>query len=146
MSWFDNWHLPKWFYQMASPKWFYDFGARLQPWFAGLALILISWGLVWGLLYAPADYQQGNSFRIIYVHVPAAILGQSLFLFMAVAGAIGLIWKIKVAFMVARSATLVGASFTALALITGAVWGKPCLLYTSPSPRDGLLSRMPSSA
>lgn len=125
MSWFDNWHLPKWFYQMASPKWFYDFGARLQPWFAGLALILISWGLVWGLLYAPADYQQGNSFRIIYVHVPAAILGQSLFLFMAVAGAIGLIWKIKVAFMVARSATLVGASFTVLALITGAVWGKP---------------------
>ena len=125
MSWFDNWHLPKWFYQMASPKWFYDFGARLQPWFAGLALILISWGMVWGLLYAPADYQQGNSFRIIYVHVPAAILGQSLFLFMAVAGAIGLIWKIKVAFMVARSATLVGASFTALALITGAVWGKP---------------------
>ncbi|MDP6968125.1 MAG: heme ABC transporter permease [Gammaproteobacteria bacterium] len=125
MSWFDNWHLPKWFYQMASPKWFFDFGARLQPWFAALALLFIVCGLVWGLLYAPADYQQGNSFRIMYVHVPAAILSQSIFLMMGVTGAIGLIWKMKVAFMVARACTLVGASFTALALITGAIWGKP---------------------
>jgi heme exporter protein C len=125
MSWFDNWHMPKWFYQMASPKWFFDFGARLQPWLAMLALILLVAGLVWGLLYAPADYQQGNSFRIMYVHVPSAILSQSVFLLMAITGAIGLIWKMKVAFMVARACTLVGASFTALALITGAVWGKP---------------------
>ena len=125
MSLFDNWRMPKWFYQMGSPKWFFGFGGRLQPWFALLAVVLITSGVVWGLLYAPADYQQGNSFRIMYVHVPAAILSQSIFILMAVAGAIGLIWKMKVAFMVARSSTIVGASFTALALITGAVWGKP---------------------
>lgn len=125
MSLFDNWRMPKWFYQMGSPKWFFDFGGRLQLWFAWLAVVLITCGLVWGLLYAPADYQQGNSFRIMYVHVPAAILSQSIFILMAVAGAIGLIWKMKVAFMVARSSTVIGASFTALALITGAIWGKP---------------------
>lgn len=125
MSWFNDWRMPKWFYQMGSPKWFFEFGARMQTWFALLAIALITAGLVWGLLYAPADYQQGNSVRIMYVHVPAAILSQSIFMLMAVAGTIGLVWKMKVAFMVARSSTIVGASFTALALITGAVWGKP---------------------
>ena len=125
MSWFDNWRMPKWFYQMGSPKWFFEFGARWQPWFAVAALVLLGWGLVWGLLYAPVDYQQGNSYRIMYVHVPAAILSQSIFMLMAVAGAIGLIWKMKVAFMVARSCTIIGASFTAMALLSGAIWGKP---------------------
>ncbi len=125
MSWFESWHMPRWFYQMGSPKWFFEIGGRLQPWFMVAAIAMITWGLLWGLLYAPADYQQGNSFRIMYVHVPAAILSQSIFVMMAVTGLIGLVWKMKVAFMVARSCTLIGASFTALALITGAVWGKP---------------------
>jgi len=81
--------------------------------------------MIWGLAFAPADYQQGNSFRIMYVHVPAAILSQSIFVSMAVAGAIGIIWKMKVAFMVARSCIAIGATFTAIALLTGAIWGKP---------------------
>jgi heme exporter protein C len=110
---------------MGSPKWFYEWGGRLQSWFALAALVLLGWGMIWGLAFAPADYQQGNSFRIMYVHVPAAILSQSIFVSMAVAGAIGIIWKMKVAFMVARSCIAIGATFTAIALLTGAIWGKP---------------------
>ena len=76
-------------------------------------------------MFAPADYQQGNSFRIIYLHVPAAILAQSAYMLMAVAGAIALIWKMKVADMVLKSAAPIGASMAVLALATGAIWGKP---------------------
>lgn len=117
--------MPRWFHQMGSPKWFYSFGAMIQPWLGVAAVALLTWGMLWGLAFAPADYQQGNSFRIIYVHVPAAILSQSVFLGMAVAGAIGLIWKMKIAFMVARSCIAIGATFTFIALVTGAIWGKP---------------------
>ncbi|MFG1490612.1 heme ABC transporter permease, partial [Oceanospirillum sp. HFRX-1_2] len=87
--------------------------------------LLITIGTIWGLAFAPADYQQGNSFRIIYIHVPAAILAQSIFFAMAIAGGIGLIWKMKVADMVAKSCAPVGATMTFIALFTGAVWGKP---------------------
>lgn len=121
----SSWRMPRWFHQMGSPKWFYNFGGLLQPWFAMAAFVLLTVGVVWGLAFAPADYQQGNSFRIMYVHVPAAILSQSVFLGMAVAGAIGLIWKMKIAFMVARSCIAIGATFTLIALVTGAIWGKP---------------------
>ena len=120
-----SWHMPRWFHQMGSPKWFYNFGGLLQPWFALAAVALLTCGMVWGLAFAPADDQQGNSFRIMYVHVPSAILSQSIFLSMAIAGAIGLIWKMKIAFMVARSCIAIGATFTLIALVTGAIWGKP---------------------
>ena len=121
----SSWRMPRWFHQMGSPKWFYGFAGILQPWFAVAALGLLTCGAVWGLAFAPADYQQGNSFRIMYVHVPSALLSQSIFLGMAFAGAVGLVWKIKVAFMVARSCIAIGATFTAIALVTGAIWGKP---------------------
>ena len=104
------WRMPRWFHQMGSPKWFYDIAGRLQPWLALATAVLLIWGSVWGLAFAPADYQQGNSFRIMYVHVPAAILAQSVFLGMAVAGAVGIVWKMKVAFMVARSCIGMGLS------------------------------------
>ncbi|MCP5160381.1 MAG: heme ABC transporter permease [Hahellaceae bacterium] len=113
------------FHRLGSPKWFYDISGKWLPWFGGLAVLTLATGIVWALLYAPADYQQGNSFRIIYIHVPAAILAQSCFMMMAVAGAIGLIWKMKLADMFVKAAAPVGASFTFLALFTGAVWGKP---------------------
>lgn len=119
-----NW-MPKWFYQLASPKWCYQFTGALLPWFFGAALILLSVGLVWALAFAPPDYQQGNSFRIIYLHVPSALLAQSCYVIMAIAGAIGLIWKMKVADMVAYSCAPIGASVAVLALLTGAIWGKP---------------------
>lgn len=117
--------LPRWFYQLASPRWSYDIMGKLLPGFALVALISLVVGTIWALLYAPADYQQGNSFRIIYIHVPSAILAQSCYILMAVAGAIGLIWKMKVADMVAKSCAPIGATMAILALATGAIWGKP---------------------
>ena len=116
---------PRWFYRLASPRWFYEISSKLLPWFTIAAVLLMTIGTVWGLAFAPADYQQGNSFRIIYVHVPTAILAQSCYMLMAVAGAIGLIWKIKVAHVIAKSCAPIGASMAVLALITGAIWGKP---------------------
>lgn len=115
----------RWFHRMASPRWFYQFAQRWQPRFGWSSLLLLLVGAVWGLAFAPPDYLQGNSFRIIYIHVPAAILAQSGYLLMALAGGIGLIWRIKLAEMVAKSCAPIGASFTFLALVTGAIWGKP---------------------
>ena len=117
--------MPRWFYQLASPRWFYQITGKLLPWFAVIACLLMAIGTVWGLVFAPADYQQGNSFRIIYIHVPTAILAQSCYMMMAVAGAVGLIWKIKIAHVVAKSCAPIGASMAVLALATGAIWGKP---------------------
>ncbi|WP_027852722.1 heme ABC transporter permease [Marinobacterium litorale] len=117
--------LPRWFYQLASPRWCYQICGKLLPGFSLVTLVLLLGGTLWALLFAPADYQQGNSFRIIYLHVPSAILAQSCYMLMAVAGAIGLIWKMKVADMVAKSCAPIGASLAVLALLTGAIWGKP---------------------
>lgn len=115
----------QWFHRWGSPKWFYlQSGRWLLP-LAVVAGLLLTVGVVWGLAFAPADYQQGDSFRIIYIHVPAAMLSQSAYLLMALAGAVFLIWKIKVADMVATAAAPIGAAFCVLALITGAIWGKP---------------------
>ena len=82
-------------------------------------------GLVGGLVFAPADYQQGDGFRIIYVHVPAAWMSMFVYMVMAVNSAIFLIWHIKLSDIVARSSAIIGASFTFLALVTGSIWGKP---------------------
>ena len=117
--------LPRWFFQLASPRWCYQITGQLIPWFAAISGLLVVSGIIWGLAFAPPDYQQGNSFRIIYLHVPSAILAQSFYMLMALAGAIGLIWKMKVADMVAKSVAPIGAALAVLALLTGAIWGKP---------------------
>jgi heme exporter protein C len=90
-----------------------------------VAALLIVAGTVWGLAFAPADYQQGNSFRIIYIHVPAAFLAQSAFISMASAGLVFMVWKIKVADMAATVMAPFGAAMTFVALFSGAVWGVP---------------------
>ncbi|WP_372741546.1 heme ABC transporter permease [Neptunomonas sp.] len=120
----SNW-LPRWFYQLASPRWCYDITGKLLPGFLIAAVLLLVAGLVWALAFAPPDYQQGNSFRIMYIHVPSALLAQSCYMLMAIAGAVGLIWKIKVADMVAFACAPIGASIAVMALATGAIWGKP---------------------
>jgi heme exporter protein C len=74
---------------------------------------------------APPDYQQGNSFRIIYIHVPAAMLAQSCYVMLAVCGVVGLVWKMKLADVALQCAAPIGAWMTAVALVTGAIWGKP---------------------
>ena len=113
------------YHRLGSPKWFYEMTERWIFWLAlaagGTAIV----GLVLGLLYAPADYQQGDSFRIIYIHVPAALLAQSAYMMMAVAGAVYLIWRMKMAAWVAKVIAPVGAAFCLIALLTGAIWGKP---------------------
>ena len=113
------------FYRLASPNYFFQQSGRLLPWLAMVTFLLFTTGLVWGLAFAPADYQQGNGFRIMYVHVPAAVFSMGVYVAMAVAGGIGLIWRLKVAAMVARSCAPIGAAFTFLALATGSLWGKP---------------------
>ena len=117
-----NW---TWFHKLGSPKWFYGISGRMLPWLSSAAVLLIAGGVAWGLAFAPPDYQQGNSFRIIYIHVPAAMLAQSCYVMLAVCGVVGLVWKMKIADIALQSAAPIGAWMTALALITGAIWGKP---------------------
>ncbi|MCO7247150.1 heme ABC transporter permease [Halomonas sp. Mc5H-6] len=112
-------------HKLGSPKWFYYRSAVLQSWCWGVAAVLLLVGSVWGLVFAPADYQQGNSFRIIYVHVPAAFLAQSVFVAMAVSGLVFMVWKIKLADMAAAAMAPLGAAMTFVALFSGAVWGVP---------------------
>ena len=114
-----------WFHRMGSPRWFYETTGRWLPWLWVLTLALMITGLVWGLAFAPQDAKQGNSFRIIYLHVPASFLALAVYYIMAIAGAVGLIWKMKLSYMVMKSAAPIGAALTFLALFTGAVWGKP---------------------
>ncbi|MGL5947520.1 MAG: heme ABC transporter permease [Aeromonas sp.] len=115
----------KWLHPYAKPERAYQLAGRLTPWFAGLALISFCVATVWGLAFAPADYQQGDSFRIIYVHVPAAILSMFAYAAMAVAALIGLVWQQRMADMQVAAMAPVGAVFTFIALFTGATWGKP---------------------
>ncbi|RMF13037.1 MAG: heme ABC transporter permease [Gammaproteobacteria bacterium] len=114
-----------WFHKWASPKWFFDMSASWMPWLKGIAIACMVTGVIWGLAFAPQDYQQGNSFRIIYLHVPAAILAQSVFMMMAVAGFVNLVWRLKLADLAVKAAAPIGAWMCFLALFTGAVWGKP---------------------
>jgi heme exporter protein C len=114
-----------WFYKLASPPYVYDVAARLTPWLFGIAALTIGYGLIDGLAIAPRDYQQGEAFRMIYVHVPAAILSVSIYTLMAVASGVALIWRIKVGHAVAAASAPIGASFTLMTLVTGSLWGKP---------------------
>lgn len=112
-------------HRWASPKWFYVMSGRLLPWLAGASIVLLALGLGWGLLFAPPDYQQGHSFRIVYVHVPAAMLGQSIYVLLAAAGSVSLVWKLKLADIALQQAAPLGAWMTLIALVTGSLWGKP---------------------
>jgi heme exporter protein C len=117
-----NW---TWLHKFASPPHAYRLAGRLAPWFGWPAFLLIVAGLYGGLVLAPPDYQQGDAFRILYVHAPSAWMSMFIYATMAVAAAIGLIWRIKLAHAVAAASAPVGAWFTFVALTTGAVWGKP---------------------
>ncbi|MBY8965163.1 heme ABC transporter permease CcmC [Algiphilus sp.] len=117
-----NW---TWFHKLSSPPHFHRFARRWTPWMECAAAALVVYGLIGGLILAPPDYQQGEVYRIIYVHVPAAWLSLALYSGMAVAGLIVLIWRVKLAECALISIAPVGASFTALALATGMLWGKP---------------------
>jgi len=113
------------YHRLASPREFYKISLYATPIFGLLFLGLTTYGSYLGLFVAPPDYQQGDSFRIMYVHVPSAWLSLFIYVVMAVAAAIGLIWRMKMAFVISICSAPIGAAFTALALITGSLWGAP---------------------
>ena len=109
----------------ANPLRFQRIADAVFPWVAWGALLLTPVALYLALAVAPADYQQGEAYRIIFVHVPAAWMALFSYLVVAVGSAVGLIWRHPLADVAARAAAPVGAAFTAVALFTGSVWGKP---------------------
>lgn len=115
----------QWFHRLGSPRWFYEKTSPWMPWLGCISILLLVAGSIWGLAYAPAEMKQGNSYRIIYIHVPAAMLSMVGYYVMAISGAVGLIWKMKLADMVMKSAAPIGALLTFVSLVTGAIWGKP---------------------
>ena len=113
------------YHRLGSPREFYKISGTLIPWFGWTSLILILVASYLGLVEAPADYQQGESYRIIYVHVPSAWLSMFIYVVLAISAAIGLIWRMKMAYVVMICSAAPGAWFTIVALITGSLWGKP---------------------
>ncbi len=111
--------------QLSSPPAFFAFARAAARWLGLLSVPLLAYGLLGGLVLAPPDYQQGDAFRIIYVHVPSAWMSLFGYSVMAVFSLIALVWRVKVAECVLLACAPVGASFTALALLTGMLWGKP---------------------
>jgi heme exporter protein C len=117
--------LPRWFHQLGSPPYVYRLAERLCPWLGGIGITLLAVGAFWGLVIAPPDYQQGDSARIIYIHPQTAYIGMMAYVVMAIAAAIGYVWRLKLAHAVAVSAAPIGAWFTFFALVKGAVLGRP---------------------
>ncbi|MGB5706192.1 MAG: heme ABC transporter permease [Arenicellales bacterium] len=114
-----------WFHRFGSPAWVYGFANRWAMPIGIVALLLFVVGLYQGLIVAPPDYQMGDSYRIIFIHVPSAWLSMFSYFVMAASAGIGLVWHIKVSDLVARSIAPLGAMFTFCALVTGSLWGKP---------------------
>jgi heme exporter protein C len=112
-------------HRYANPLRYQRLADAVLPWAAGLAVVLSALGLYLALFAAPPDYQQGEAYRIMFVHVPAAWMALMVYAMMAVASVIGLVWKHPLAEVAARAAAPIGAAFTAIALLTGSLWGKP---------------------
>ena len=111
--------------KFANPTRFLRLQEAVQPWVAGITIVLFATGLYFALVKAPADYQQGETVRIMFVHVPAAWGATMVYMLMAVSSAIAIIFRHPLADLSAKAAAPIGAVFTFLALVTGALWGKP---------------------
>ncbi|MGL5335722.1 MAG: heme ABC transporter permease CcmC [Enterovibrio sp.] len=112
-------------HRSATSNALYHFCQKLVPWFAVLACVTLLTGTFWGFIFAPADYQQGDSFRIIYLHVPCALASMIVYLAMAITALIGLVWQLPNAHLSVAAMAPIGAVYTFLTLATGALWGKP---------------------
>lgn len=113
-----------WFHKLGSPPYFYRFAARLQPWLLALTLLCTAAGL-WYAFHAPGDYLQGQSAKIMYIHVPSAGMSMLIYGFMAACAVAALVWHVKLAENLAMCAAPIGAAFTAITLVTGSLWGRP---------------------
>ncbi len=112
-------------YKYASPQTFFPIAGKLIPWFSAIALVLGVIGVYVGFFMAPTDRQQGDAYRIIFLHVPAAWMSMVVYLIMAFWAAMGLAFNTRLSSMMASALAPTGAMFTFLALWTGALWGKP---------------------
>ena len=119
-AWFKQW-----FHKWGSPKWFYDMSLPWAFWTGLIGGAFLVVGVIWGLMFAPTDFKQGDSFRIIYLHVPAAAVSMSCYMMVAILGAVHLIWKMKVPSMIAKQMIPLGTTFSAVTLFSGAIWGIP---------------------
>ncbi|TAH47790.1 MAG: heme ABC transporter permease [Elusimicrobia bacterium] len=117
--------LSLWFHKFGSPPTFYRLSRLLCPWLFAAACLIGAVGLYAGLVLAPADYQQSDAYRIIFIHVPCAWMSLFAYIFMAANAFIAVVWRIKISEILAMASAPVGAMFTAVTLLTGAIWGKP---------------------
>ena len=115
----------RWFHQLGSPPYFHAFAGRWSPWLFALALPLLRYCAWAGLSVVPADYQQGDSYRILFIHVPSAWMSLFIYGAMAVNAFIALVWRIKLSETLAMCCAPIGAAFTLVTLATGSLWGKP---------------------
>ena len=112
-------------HKMGSPPWFYNFTGKFVPWLWAVFITLTVWGLYLGLFKAPPDYLQGESFRILYIHVPAAWMSLMIYVLMAIMAFIALVWRIRIMEIMAMSSAPIGAAFTLVTLVAGSLWGRP---------------------
>jgi heme exporter protein C len=112
-------------HKYANPNQFLRIANPILPWCAWLAGLAIAAGLYLGLVHAPPDYQQGDTVRIMYIHVPSAWMALFVYSNMAVASAMAIIWRHPLGFLIAKASAPVGACFTFITLVTGSLWGKP---------------------
>ena len=113
-----------WF-RFASPQTFYPLAGRMVPWFGAASAVFIAAGLYIAFLLAPTDAQQGEAYRVIFIHVPAAWMSMFIYLVMAVYAGLGLVFNTRLSSLMASALAPTGALFTFLALWTGSMWGKP---------------------
>lgn len=111
--------------RFANPARFMRASGAVLPWLGLAGAVVLAVGLAWSLIFAPPDYQQGESVRIMFIHVPSAWMAMSVYLFVAVASAVALVWRHPLADVAAQAAAPIGAAFTLVCLATGSLWGRP---------------------
>ncbi|PKP73375.1 MAG: transcriptional regulator [Alphaproteobacteria bacterium HGW-Alphaproteobacteria-6] len=112
-------------WEYANPKRFMQTSGHVLPWVSGLAVLSLATGLVWGFFFTPEDYKQGSTVKIIYLHVPAAMLAINIWAMMLVTSLVWLIRRHHVSALAAKAAAPIGLTMTLIALFTGAIWGQP---------------------
>lgn len=112
-------------HKFSSPKSYVRLTEKLYPFFIVLGVSLLTLGWIWGLLFAPQDAVQGNSYRIIFLHVPSVIFAELIYFFMAICALMHLVWRVKLAAYLIKAAAPIGAMITFLGLFSGSIWGIP---------------------